>query len=351
MTCTQPMTIYVRNNLPIDYDKKTEQEQKAIKKVYFHKYPNTYEIQIPCGRCIACRLDHADAWATRMSMEAKTWQKNCFVTLTYNNPNLPKNESLIKKDLQDFLKRLRYYEKGYQEWNNPKNRKTERPIRYFACGEYGPRGGRPHYHMAIFNYLPNDLKPYKENHNGDMLYMSPSLQKIWGKGFVVVGHLEPKSASYIARYVQKKAGINPKVRVYKYNNITQTKTLIKSSKPLKEPEFIIMSTGVGLGRKFWEDNKEFIKKYKYIQIKVNGVVKQKALPRYFKKLWENEDWEDYHINRYENIKKGIEKQKEIMKTENYEKTKFEDIKWCRHLQKTERGLIEKSKALKRGNFI
>lgn len=290
-------------------------------------------------------------WTTRLTMESKQWKKNCFVTLTYNNVNLPKNQSLIKKDLQNFMKRLRYYEKGLQKWENPKNQKIEKPIRYFACGEYGPKGGRPHYHMAIFNYIPDDLKPYKQNHNDDMLYTSTKLQKIWGKGFVIIGHLEPQSASYIARYVQKKAGLNPKVRIYKYNNITGEKTLKKQKKE-KEDEFIIMSTGVGLGRKYWEENKEFIKKYKYIQVKTKEKVKQKSIPRYFKKLWENEDWEDYHINRYEDIKKGIEKQKSIIAVEKYEKGLDNDeIKWTKHIKKQERGITEKAKALKRNNFI
>ena len=86
--------------------------------------------------------------------------------------------TLVKKDIQDFLKRLRYHEKGYQSWENPKNNKIENPIRYLACGEYGTKGGRPHYHMALFNWKPNDLKPYKQNHNGDMLFTSHTLQQL-----------------------------------------------------------------------------------------------------------------------------------------------------------------------------
>lgn len=350
MTCFHPETIWVKNNLPIDYQEKTEKQQHQIKKVWFKPYPNTYEIEIPCGRCLGCRLDHADMWATRISMEAKGWQKNCFVTLTYNNNNLPKNKTLVKKDIQDFLKRLRYYEKGYEPWENPKNSKKENPIRYFACGEYGPKEGRPHYHMALFNYMPNDLKLYKQNHNGDNLYMSQDLQKIWGKGFVIIGMLSPESASYIARYVQKKAGIAPKTRIYKYNDKNQTKT-IRKRKTEREQEFIIMSTGVGLGRKYWEENKEFIKKYQYISIKIKNKVKQKSIPRYFKKLWIKEDWKDYEFKKYENIKKAIEKRNEILKTEKWDKSFNNETKWKLHLEKQERILTAKATALKRDNII
>ena len=188
-------------------------------------------------------------------MESKGWTKNCFVTLTYNNAldesgktNLPINEkvkmTLKKKDLQDFMKRLRYYEKGNQYWENPKNKKLEQPIRYFACGEYGPTNGRPHYHMALFNYMPTDLKPYKKNHNGDMLYMSPTLQKIWGKGFVIIGHLTPESASYIARYVQKKA--------YGYDNKHYEKKGL-------EGEFVETSRKGGIAYQLIEDKEQFKK--------------------------------------------------------------------------------------------
>ena len=258
--------------------------------------------------------------------------------------------TLKKKDLQDFMKRLRYYEKGNQYWENPKNKKLEQPIRYFACGEYGPTNGRPHYHMALFNYMPTDIKPYKKNHNGDMLYMLPTLQKIWGKGFVIIGHLTPESASYIARYVQKKAGIAPKTRHYKYNDITQTKT-IRKRKNSKQEEFIIMSTGVGLGRQYWEENKEFIKKYQYINIRINGKVKQKSIPRYFKKLWIKEDWEDYELKRYENIKKAIEKRAEILKNETWDISFNDETRWILHLKKQESILKAKAIALKRNNII
>lgn len=354
MTCFNPITLYFPKAKPIDFPKWTEQEQKSHNKAKFYPRKGYYSIEVPCGHCLGCRLDHADTWATRISIEAKNWQKNCFITLTYNNPNLPKNGTLVKKDIQDFLKRLRYYHKGWESWDNPKNSKREAPIRYFCCGEYGPKGGRPHYHMALFNYRPDDLKFYKLNHRGDILYTSAELQKIWGKGFVIIGELEPESASYIARYVQKKAGIAPKTRIYKWK-ADGTRELRKRKQD-KIDEFILMSTGVGIGRKWWEENKEFVKKWGYIPLKIDGKVKTKAIPRYFKKLWEKEDWEDYHMHRYENIKKSIENMEKILKSEEYPNTTgiFEldkEIRWRMHLEKVERGLKERAKTLKRNNFI
>lgn len=354
MTCFNPLTLYFPKAKPIDFQEWPEQKQKSHNKAKFYPRKGYYSIEVPCGHCLGCRLDHADTWATRISIEAKNWDKNCFVTLTYNNPNLPKNGTLVKKDIQDFLKRLRYYHKGEKTWVNPKNGKIENPIRYFCCGEYGPKGGRPHYHMAIFNYKPDDLKLYKQNHCGQNLYMSAELQKIWGKGFVIIGELEPESASYIARYVQKKAGLQPKTRIYRWKP-DGTKEQIKR-KQERIDEFILMSTGVGIGRKWWEENKKFAKKWGYIPLKIDGKVKTKTIPRYFKKLWEAEDWEDYHIHRYENIKKAIENQNKIMETENYPNIlNIEEIdrqhKWQQHLDKQERLLKARAWTLKRNNLI
>ena len=216
MTCFQPKTIYIKKawelNQKEEYIKYKSDKPKNKKIPYEIKQllpkwkPSNshYGIEIPCGKCLGCRLDHANDWATRMYMEAKLWKENCFVTLTYNDKNLPKNKQLAKNDIIKFFKLLKYYEEGNEEWTNPNNGKIEKPIRRLYCGEYGEKHKRPHYHAAIYNYKPKDLKPYKQNHQGDMLYTSKTLQKIWGKGFVIIGDLSYKSACYIARYVQKK---------------------------------------------------------------------------------------------------------------------------------------------------
>ena len=47
------------------------------------------ELEIPCGRCIGCKLDYSRQWANRCSLEATQWQNNYFITLTYANEYLP----------------------------------------------------------------------------------------------------------------------------------------------------------------------------------------------------------------------------------------------------------------------
>jgi uncharacterized protein YcbK (DUF882 family) len=77
---------------------------------------------VPCGRCIGCRAEQSRQWAVRMMHEARMHESNCFITLTYDQENLPENASLRPQDLSGFIKNLR---------------KTQsRRISFFGCGEY-----------------------------------------------------------------------------------------------------------------------------------------------------------------------------------------------------------------------
>lgn len=367
MTCFHPITVW--QNTKADLYTPPQQYYKD-KKVQFQWKDSKYrrEITIPCGHCLGCRLDHANMWATRIAMESKNWKNNCFVTLTYNTPNLPLSEkglmTLRKKDIQDFMKRLRYYEKGKESWINPINGKIENPIRYFMCGEYGPKGGRPHYHMAIFNWQPNDLERYKQNKHEDWSFTSKTLQKIWGKGFVVIEELNYNSACYIARYVQKKAGLEPKHREYTGKEIEEEKVderngeiFIHIKKEVKkqltetEQEFIEMSRGVGIGRKYWEDNKDKIKRNKGILIKIKDKVKLKPIPRYYKKLWEKENYVEYYRFKYYREKDMIIKKAEIIAQVILPDGTDEELKYEFYLNQQEQTLKDKAKYLKRNNFI
>lgn len=364
MTCFNPITAYKQTHARLDIPAK---DYYALKKVTFRPVNEREKIQLPCGHCLGCKLDHANMWATRITMEAKTWKKCCFVTLTYNNPNLPTKNgipTLRKKDLQDFLKRLRYHEKGREIWINPKTEKEEAPIRYFACGEYGPKGGRPHYHLAIFNYEPDDLVLYKLNKHGDPSFKSKKLQKIWGKGFVVVEELNFNTAAYIARYVQKKAGLKPKKREYTGEYRREEKIDERNGKPYThfirvqktekhpiEQEFIVMSRAVGIGRLYWEQNKEKIKRNKGIFLKIKDKVKLKPIPRYFKKLWENENWEEYYRFKYEKFKEAEKIKIEIINKVKYAQENDPEIILEFYLEQQEKILKEKAKYLKRNEFI
>lgn len=75
------------------------------------------DLQIPCGRCMGCRLERSRQWATRCMHEAQLHDRNSFITLTFNDEKINNNYSLIKSDFQNFIKRLRkmYYSNNFKK--------------------------------------------------------------------------------------------------------------------------------------------------------------------------------------------------------------------------------------------
>lgn len=183
------------------------------------------EILVPCGQCIGCKLDRSLEWATRITHEASLHSKSSFVTLTYEDRHLPPNQSLRKKDAQDFMKRLRFF--------------SDHPLRYYLCGEYGSETKRPHYHICLFGEdFSSDRVPWKPSSSGHMLYNSPSLNVRWGFGHCVIGDLTFETAAYTARYVTKKITGDKSAEHY----------------GLREPEFSLMSRRPGIGDDWLKKN-------------------------------------------------------------------------------------------------
>lgn len=208
-------------------------------------------MQVPCGRCLGCRMDRARDWAVRCVQEASLFKENCFLTLTYAPEHLPTNGSLRPRDFVLFMKKLR--------------KVCSQKIRFFQCGEYGEGLQRPHHHCIIFGWRPVDLKLWKTS--GDVrLYRSETVEKCWNKGFVTVGDVTYESAYYISRYILKKVlGENS-----------------ASHYGEKKPEYITMSRMPGIGRKWIEKFHEDVYKRDYV---VYGLDKLKAPPRYYDKVY------------------------------------------------------------------
>lgn len=123
--------------------------------------------------------------------ETSLYKRNCFITLTYNDENLPKRGMLVHKHYADFMKRLRKHTKGSY-------------IRYYMAGEYGETTWRPHYHAIIFNHDWSDKTYLKQTGSGEKIYASNSLSRIWGHGHCSTGEATFESAAYIARYCMQK---------------------------------------------------------------------------------------------------------------------------------------------------
>lgn len=146
----------------------------------------TDQLIVPCGKCAECRKEQSREWAFRICDEASLYVYNCFVTLTYaENP-----QSVIKRDIQLFMKRLRKHIEPQK-------------VRYYCAGEYGDLRGRPHYHIILFGWKPDDLEFLKVTKRGENIYRSKTLENLWNKGFVSVGDLTLESAKYTALYMQK----------------------------------------------------------------------------------------------------------------------------------------------------
>lgn len=172
------------------------------------KYPRGY-IEVPCGRCLGCRIAHARMWTVRLMCELKYWKEAGFITLTYNDENLPEFASLIKSDLQLFYKRFRKelsnekrimeIGKGFEESESSISC-MESKVKYYSCGEYGEKG-RPHYHVILFGYglasafIDGELRKVK---NGFVVQSGP-LCKCWPKGRVHIGEVTYDSFHFLQR--------------------------------------------------------------------------------------------------------------------------------------------------------
>lgn len=241
-----------------------------IKNPDYDFYDSSLYIEVPCGKCMECKLNYTKQWAMRVMHELQYYSNSCFITLTYDDDKLPygwnkEKFPLDKRELQKFFKRLRK-----RLGNNHK-------IKYFACGEYGGKFGRPHFHAIILNWFPNDTDKYGN---------SKILTELWPFGFVKVGTVNYNSARYVASYiVKKKKGIEK--NYYKDNGLN--------------PEFVLMSQG--LGKRFCLEHKEQMEQLGYILF--NGY--KTPIPRYYlDKIYDTENKQKQRKEYLNEYFKGIE---------------------------------------------
>lgn len=201
------------------------------------KNPYTGEfIQVPCGCCKSCALQRSRKMSLLCQFEEKDYKYAWFVTLTYDQQNIPylvpfynddekefefyfhnprnkeRDDTILngdykhhfkpkdviwlvercklysrgigvldKTDAQKFLKRIRYY--------IHKDFKYE-TIRYYCVGEYGPKTLRPHYHFILFT----DSEKVSSN-------IEIYIHKSWKLGRVDSSLSRHGISSYVAGYV------------------------------------------------------------------------------------------------------------------------------------------------------
>lgn len=141
------------------------------------------------------------------------------------------------------------------------------------CGEYGDTNRRPHYHVILFGYDFPDRKLWSKSTNGNLLYRSALLEKVWPFGHTTIGALTPASAGYVARYCLKKI-TGPMAEEHYKTYHPHTGEIIQL-----HPEFIRMSTRPGIGASWYE-------KYSGDAFPSDFVIvdgSKKPVPRYYTK--------------------------------------------------------------------
>lgn len=221
-------------------------------------------VTIACGQCNDCRLARSRAWAVRCLHEASLYDFNVFVTLTYDDSHLPESKSLVYRDFQLFMKRLR---------------RTGRKARFYMCGEYGEENGRPHYHAILFNCWFPDMRYWRMSPAGFKLYRSAELEKLWFLGNAEIGMVTFESAAYVARYVMKKLTGNGSEKFYEILNV-DTGEIHR-----REKEFNRMSLKPGIGAAWYKKFKSDV--YPHGMVVVNGV--ETSPPRYYDKMFAMDD--------------------------------------------------------------
>lgn len=182
MQCAYPIHISIKDTSNYNYkDKYNKFSREMWKKLPEHPlYPNGKIV--PCGKCLLCRIAKTREWflRTRGEIAYSKLGTGAFITLTYNDYNLPPRKSLVKKDLQNFFKRLR-------------KKIPNRNIKYLACGEYGEKFDRPHYH-----FIATEIDGTR---NSDDMKI---IKECWPFGFVYPGIANDKTIKYVAGYINKK---------------------------------------------------------------------------------------------------------------------------------------------------
>lgn len=230
------------------------------------------QLLLPCGQCIGCRLERSRQWATRCLHESQMHDRNCFITLTYNEQHLPWDNGLHYPAFQRFMKRVR---------------KSMGPCRFYMCGEYGEDYGRPHFHACLFGLDFDDRVLHSVGGSGFPVYTSERLSALWEFGFSTVADFSFETAAYCARYIMKKVTGQPGETHY---DVVDAEGEIHS----RSAEFCHMSLKPGIGATWFE---KFGKTDVWPRdaVVING--HECSVPRYYDKLTRRVDRARFDENK------------------------------------------------------
>lgn len=318
-------------------------------KIYFDRYGNAREIiQLPCGHCVQCRLQYSRNWADRCMLEAQKYEYNEFLTLTYDPEDLPKGQKidletgelygesnpLVPEHLTKFIKKLRQaFARGQYRVTHDDGASelikfpVNKNIRFYYCGEYGTKNQRPHYHLIIFNLNVPDKKFLFTNGSGSLNYTSDLIKSIWNKGLISLCPVTWETCAYTARYVMKKQKGPQSAEYYASQGLV--------------PEFVRMSRKPGIGREYFDENRDSIYKYDAIYLKKGDKIEKVRPCRYYDKLFD--------IHEHEFLQKLKERRKAMAEIITQSKLSQTSMSEREFLALNEELTLERIKQLKR-NF-
>ena len=240
------------------------------------RYDVIEQLCLPCGQCVGCRLERSRQWAMRCMHEASAFDRNAFVTLTYDEDSLPADASLNYEHFQLFMKRLR---------------KAIEPgkVRFYMCGEYGEEYGRPHFHSCLFGYDFPDKVEFKRTGSGEIIYTSKLLERLWPYGLSSTGDVTFESAAYVARYCMKKVtGRDAKYHYRRYSTEVDTLHIDMETGEIYSheitPEFNKMSLKPGIGATWYNCYASDVFPHDYVVVRG----KECKPPRYYDTLYARE---------------------------------------------------------------
>jgi len=292
MPCYNPLTAYMSEH---QINQKTG---KAFRRIAFKETDETNRtLTLSCGQCVGCRLERSRQWAVRCMHEAQMHEENCFITLTYDDENLPEDLSLHYEHFQEFMRNLREYFRYHYK-------KTG--IRFYMAGEYGESFGRPHYHACIFGINFSDRKLWKRSPSGSNLYRSQILEDLWPHGYSSIGDVNFESAAYVARYIMKKMtghkpdehGITAQDH-YTYCDLSSGELITRKS------EFNKMSLRPGIGADWLKKYLPDVYPHDYVEVRGKKTKPPKYYDQIYKKL-APETFDDLQYERHLNaLKKDV----------------------------------------------
>ncbi|WGL31465.1 replication initiator protein [Dipodfec virus UOA04_Rod_1082] len=301
MTCFHPLTAYKAYSSVFDLRPEIVfSEYKAERAAKYEK------IQLPCGQCLGCRLDYSRDWSIRCMHELKYSKDAWFITLTYDDQHLPSDLSLDPDHLRDFWKRFRKF--------------VGSKVRYFACGEYGDRFQRPHFHSIVFFDSVQEKKLVGRLKSGFPVFNSEVLVSSWPFGYVSIANVSLNTCAYVARYVTKKLTGKQNDFYSESFEVDDDGVITSSFKRdfFRYPDgrikpFCRCSRMPGLGRRFIEEFYSDVYPLDKCVFFQDGKPKSFSVPRYYDKFLET-----YHPELWSDVKESrLQKAQEISQNDDF----------------------------------